>query len=544
MKNLKLYLSIVIIFFFIFLESYKCNAQNPAQKVNAYYEFLGVLHDSAFGFPSRLGTASVYRIPGAAYYNVSDSNHLHVWTGHNDIAIGGGGGSQNLQQTVTIGDFKSIPIADSAVASDSGGYFSWHGYPSNYNTSYAPFGKMKDFVVGWQRFNGVNITIPRPNVVGIMWGYNTNPGGSIGDTSELAGFGFRTETSYNLNFGGRLVSELHLPEFYYNHGLGSERLWSYYIDNLNGSVIHQSQIQSMNWDTKDTNTPYYVFSANTQNNDSSTAWDEEIHLRDLAGPAPVASRSIDYVDGDWSKFSEVYDRGGVTWGLDASKPSNDNYTFQALGRTLGIDGTGYGATVNRISSFADQPTLGLVQMFSNSFGNNPSWQFDRRLGNGSPLIGDGSNGGDLVWGDDLSTRFSGIAHRTSSGGSIQLYDIQADLIDTTHTHTIPFKINSTGDVSTPLEGIIGPYLYFNPSTGNTINLIRGYNMIDPTPGAILSLTVGLPPSPVDGQVVEEKFSQAVTTLTYTGGTVKGSPTTIPQFQYIKLVYNLSGNFWF
>lgn len=60
---------------------------------------------------------------------------------------------------------------------------------------------------------------------------------------------------------------------------------------------------------------------------------------------------------------------------------------------------------------------------------------------------------------------------------------------------------------------------FTPTTGGTVNLVNGqYNIVNPA-GALLALTVNLPSSPANNDVVYIKFTQNVTTVTYANGTV-------------------------
>lgn len=68
-------------------------------------------------------------------------------------------------------------------------------------------------------------------------------------------------------------------------------------------------------------------------------------------------------------------------------------------------------------------------------------------------------------------------------------------------------------------GIAFQHTIFTPTTGSTVNLVNNqYNIINPA-GALLALTVNLPSSPNNNDVVIIKFTQSVTTVTYTGGTV-------------------------
>lgn len=71
------------------------------------------------------------------------------------------------------------------------------------------------------------------------------------------------------------------------------------------------------------------------------------------------------------------------------------------------------------------------------------------------------------------------------------------------------------------------YTYVQPTTGQTVTLGNKdwHTIIDPA-GALLALTVQMPASPVDGQLIDFKVSQAITTLTVSpnsGQSVVGGP---------------------
>jgi hypothetical protein len=65
---------------FIFL-AVKCNAQNPPQKVNNWYEYKALSADSGFNPPANFSSPGhFYRRPGSMVYNAADSN-WYLWTG-------------------------------------------------------------------------------------------------------------------------------------------------------------------------------------------------------------------------------------------------------------------------------------------------------------------------------------------------------------------------------------------------------------------------------------------------------------------------------
>lgn len=85
---------------------------------------------------------------------------------------------------------------------------------------------------------------------------------------------------------------------------------------------------------------------------------------------------------------------------------------------------------------------------------------------------------------------------------------------------------------------------FTPTTGQTVNLVRNqYNIINPA-GALLALTVALPSSPTNNTVVYIKFTQNITTLSYSGGTVADAITAPTLGSLVVLVYDLSTNIWY
>lgn len=84
-------------------------------------------------------------------------------------------------------------------------------------------------------------------------------------------------------------------------------------------------------------------------------------------------------------------------------------------------------------------------------------------------------------------------------------------------------IAATAGTDYSLPGVLTyNHTIFTPATGNTITIVnKQYNIVNPA-GALLALTVNLPASPNDKDVVIIKFTKAVTTVTYSGGTISDS----------------------
>lgn len=85
---------------------------------------------------------------------------------------------------------------------------------------------------------------------------------------------------------------------------------------------------------------------------------------------------------------------------------------------------------------------------------------------------------------------------------------------------------------------------FTPATGGTVNLVaNNYNIINPS-GALATLTVNLPSSPVNNDVVYIKYTQAVTAVTYGNGTVVDGITAPTAGGLVTLVYDSGTTSWY
>lgn len=85
---------------------------------------------------------------------------------------------------------------------------------------------------------------------------------------------------------------------------------------------------------------------------------------------------------------------------------------------------------------------------------------------------------------------------------------------------------------------------FTPTTGQTVTLINNqYNIVNPA-GALLALTVNLPSTPANNDVVYIKFTQNVTTVTYANGTVVDGITAPTAGGLTVLVYDSGTTSWY
>lgn len=85
---------------------------------------------------------------------------------------------------------------------------------------------------------------------------------------------------------------------------------------------------------------------------------------------------------------------------------------------------------------------------------------------------------------------------------------------------------------------------FTPTTGGTVSLVTGmYNIINPA-GALLALTVNLPSSPANNDVVYIKYTQSITTVTYGNGTVVDGITSPIAGGLVILTYDSGSTSWY
>lgn len=105
--------------------------------------------------------------------------------------------------------------------------------------------------------------------------------------------------------------------------------------------------------------------------------------------------------------------------------------------------------------------------------------------------------------------------------------------------------SSTGVARDLLAGVSNyTHTISTPATGGTVNLVvNKYNIVNPS-GTIATLTVNLPSSPHDNDVVYIKYTQSVTTVTYGNGTVADGITSPVAGGMVTLVYDSGTSTWY
>lgn len=150
-----------------------------------------------------------------------------------------------------------------------------------------------------------------------------------------------------------------------------------------------------------------------------------------------------------------------------------------------------------------------------SFYNAGGWSISDPVNNYSAQAGPssisvtniGAGTSTVIDSNSISRQNGGFKHKVQ----FSKQPLSANITDT--LRAIPGTVALLSDIATAKHTV------FTPTTGSTINLTNNaINIVNPA-GAILALTINLPSSPADGSVVFIKFTQAVTTVTYSGGSV-------------------------
>lgn len=124
----------------------------------------------------------------------------------------------------------------------------------------------------------------------------------------------------------------------------------------------------------------------------------------------------------------------------------------------------------------------------------------------------------------------------------------------TYNFNLPITAGTAGQVLTSQGGgatamtwtniLSYSHTIFTPTTGGTVSLVNNqYNIINPA-GALVALTVNLPSSPVNGDVVYIKFTQTISTVTYGNGTVVDGITAPTAGGLTILVYDSGTTSWY
>lgn len=365
----------------------------------------------------------------------------------------------------------------------------------------------------------------------------------IGDGSRVdshfPGFGRFTESHFQAS--GSKQMEDHVV-FVDSNGQ-SRRLYSMLINELSGHALAYWTVSQMDWNPTDINNPRAYFSIREDGTFGSLGLLPKLSLTDTVsthGQFSVETevdgsvRIQDQTGGSNSVF-DIRNNLVITPSL-----TNTDVVEINLGSTSGIGAinvngttTGYQLGLNGSVS-ADQGFVSVLLNTSTAAGAFSAINLTAQGGGGNansaPLIVyriPGLATTDFTMGTNPVTQNWEIHHNTSglmvgglqfsltNAGGVMLNNYGAGTFTGTATRNL--SVDATGNVIETSTQVA--HTIFTPTTGGTVNLVNNQrNIINPA-GALLALTVNLPSTPANNDVVYIKFTQTVTTVTYGNGTV-------------------------
>jgi hypothetical protein len=110
-------------------------------------------------------------------------------------------------------------------------------------------------------------------------------------------------------------------------------------------------------------------------------------------------------------------------------------------------------------------------------------------------------------------------------------------------HGTYLEVNDSLENITLNGSVVNKVQYAIPMTGNTVTSDSSTQMILDPAGALATLTIVLPASPVNGQQFNVTSTQTITGITYTGGTVVGNPAGLAPGSPDRFVYSSNATEW-
>lgn len=202
---------------------------------------------------------------------------------------------------------------------------------------------------------------------------------------------------------------------------------------------------------------------------------------------------------------------------------------------LDIGGTTNGILIPRLTTTQQNaissPASGLVIYNTDTLGlvdyNGSAWLKERTAG--APVSSVSNSDGTITISPTTGAVIASLAlGHINTWGALQTFGTLTTTGTTKFAGLTSSGANDSLLTADPTTGQVkwkkGSFLVYThsifvPTTGGTVNLINNqYNIINPA-GALLALTVNLPSSPANNDVVYIKFTQTISTVTYGNGTV-------------------------
>lgn len=413
----------------------------------------------------------------------------------------------NVNKRVPIKIYQKKPV----------GYFGqW--IPANYGQSYVS-GHMPNnggimhpgkITMGYEQASSSEVM---PDNVFNFLAYNEDAQGNRLSPGDAA-FRFGAETNFLNDVGGHndLTFEFHMPEIV---RFDSVRLRpnSYYINKRTGFVFNQRFISQTEWNDEATGNTYAQLKHDASNGLLNL-------FGDGIGDAPDGQLQIFNRNNGFQSFVQG-------WNNQLVIGNNGNGTQTAFGFRMFNTGSLY-----LLGHYTSNPSDWKGMLIGDD-------DFHTGLAPSSALVDMRGNTKGVLFPRMSLAEFNAISS-PAPGLHVQLNDSLYHLAVFDSTKIVCYATTDQ------LNNIPLRYKHsiFTPLTAGTVNLLNNqYNIVNPA-GTIATLTVNLPSSPVDNDVVYIKYTQAVTAVTYGNGTVVDGITAPTAGGLVVLTYDAGTTSWY
>lgn len=284
-----------------------------------------------------------------------------------------------------------------------------------------------------------------------------------------------------------------------------------------------------------------IFTANALKTNGSGAY---------IGLSPATANDVLYlkgaVNGNFELIVENTNNG--TAAQANTRVKNDAGKLAQLG-VYGSGNTGYGAIIaNSAYIYGTGVALTIMQ--------DASGPINFCTGSSSPAAIRGNISATGTWFIGGSTAATALLHLgagTATASTAPLKFTTGTALSTTeagamefHSSHLWFTVANSGTRYQLDQQGVSNYAHtiFTPTTGGTVTtVVNQYNIINPA-GALLALTINLPSTPSNNDVVFLKYTQNITTVTYANGTVVDGITAPTAGGLVVLVYDSGTTSWY
>jgi len=532
----------------IFFSSSNGQSAKVPQKVNTWYEFWGVTHDSVMGFPKVI-TQPRYRDTGVAYYRALDSS-IYWWTGTQFRTFTGGGTtppaapntSVQFNNTGVFGGSASMTWDNTLKAFSADSVRTYYADIKNitgqalkirFHTKQGdslPTGPYGNF---WEAIDQSFYNTDGQIDATKSWGYNWDGQGKVNPAE--AAWGTTIESHY-IPFPGAP------PQMEYYHSVfaengNKERVFAYNSNKVNGATVMRFSFDSSSWQTNTAGTP------------SNYQWMQ-------LGPHGM----------------QLFGVASPVLQLTSNLPTNSGtFVVAPIDNSSGVVQIS-NASTDALASFNFQNNLAISPADTRLFNNIANFQIQApgRVDSTTFLIDARSlaidpNNAVFSVGHNGHTRMLA----TASIGSFQQSNPVSVALDITATdrgtRINPMTTNQKNAIASPVQGIQvydrdvnspawydgaqwndrrGIHVINSIATSANLNLFANLYTVVNASAPIPLVNFLINPTPSNNDYIEIKFTNTITSITFSSGTFAVPLTSAVAGTYYKAVYDQATNTYY